>query len=95
MYQYIFELSNGITDYMLGDTFNNVLYHYFQKRGSEILDGNSLVNIIITAYPKTDKDYTINKNIIDQIIKTLKQQNKSTEDQKLDTAIKCLKELEL
>lgn len=93
MYQYFFELSNGLTDYMLGDTFSNVLYHYLQKRGSEILDGISLVNITITAYPNTGKDYTINKNIIDQIIKTLKQQNKSTEDQKLDLAIKISNEL--
>ncbi len=75
MYQFAFILDNGVTDHILGDSFQKVLSNYFQWRGIDILGGRLLKNIQITGYPTEKIPYKVKTDLLEQIITTFLAQN--------------------
>jgi len=76
MYEYTFVLDSGKKDNIVGDMFQNALLNYFQWRGVDILSGENLKQIEICGYPKyTCKPYNVNKELIEEIVLSLKKQN--------------------
>ena len=80
MYKYTFILNTGQRESVIGDMFEKVLKDYFRARGSDIISDNVLIkDIVITPHPKYKNSvYHVDKELIDKIVKQLKEQNHST-----------------
>jgi hypothetical protein len=82
MYTYTITLEDQQT-VITGKSIKDVLQTFFKIKGPEIILGKNITKISVQSSFNPDDDYTVNKQMLNKIIKQFKQQNTTSKQQLL------------